>query len=96
MTTLKDINNALFPTDIYATIAFIDTTGREIQKLNKRLYTIHLKDESSIMKMTIWDAEILKPLKEGQKIMITKASVTIYQNEPQLSLARDGKIEIVG
>lgn len=94
MTTLKDIFNALFPTDVYATIAFIDTTGRDT-KVGK-VYTVHVSDDSKIMKLSIWSEEQLKPLKVGQKIMITKASVSIFQNEPQLSLTKDGKIEIVG
>ena len=93
MTTLKNIKDALFPTDVYCTIVFIDDVGRDT-KVGK-VYTIHVTDETTIMKLNIWDAETLKPLKKGQKIMITKASVSIFQNEPQLSLAKDGKIDII-
>lgn len=94
MTTLKDIFNALFPTDVYATIAFVDTTGRDT-KVGK-VFTVHITDDTKIMKLSIWNEEQVKALKIGQKIMITKASVSIFQNEPQLSLTKDGKIEIIG
>lgn len=93
MTTLKDIFDALFPINIYAKIAFIDTTGRDT-KVGK-VYTAHITDDTKIMKLSIWSEEQIKALKVGQNIMITKASVSIFQNEPQLSLAKDGKIEII-
>lgn len=94
MTTLKQIHDGLFPTEIYAEIAFVDTTGRDT-KIGK-VFTVHIKDDSNIMKLSIWNADQIKSLKVGQKIMITKASVSIFQNEPQLSLTKDGKIEIIG
>lgn len=93
MTTLQAIKDNLFPSDIFCTIAFIDDVGRDTKA--GKVYTIHVTDEKAIMKLSIWDAEVLKPLKKGQKIMITKASVTIFQNEPQLNLTKDGKIDII-
>lgn len=93
MTTLNDIYNALFPKDVYGTVVFIDTVGRDT-KVGK-VFSIQITDENRIMKVSIWDENHLKPLKTGQKIMLTKASVSIFQNEPQLSLAKDGKIEII-
>lgn len=93
LTTLKEIKDALFPSDIYCTIAFIDDVGRDTKA--GKVYTVHVTDDTTIMKLSIWNAEQLKPLKKGQKIMITKASVSIFQNEPQLSLTKDGKIDII-
>lgn len=93
MTTLKDIKDALSPTDVYASIVFIDDVGKDTKV--GRVFAIHITDETTIMKLNIWDAEQLKSLKKGQKIMITKCNVSIYQNEPNLTLAKDGKIEIL-
>ena len=93
VTTLKQIKDNFFPTDIYVKIVFIDSTGRAT-KIGK-VYSIHVTDNSEIMKLNVWSEDIIKPLKVGQKVNITKASASIFQNEVQLSLSREGKIEIV-
>lgn len=93
VTTLRHIKNSFFPTDIYAKIVFVDNVGRQTKV--GQVYTVHITDDSEIMKLSIWSDEIIKTLKVGQKINITKASALMFQNEVQLSLAKDGKIEII-
>lgn len=92
-TTLREIKKSFFPTDIYAKIVFVDNVGRQTKA--GQVYTVHITDDSEIMKLSIWSDEVIKTLKIGQKINITKASASMFQNEVQLSLAKDGKIEIV-
>lgn len=91
-TTLGQIKKAFFPTDIYAEVVWIDN-GRDTKA--GKVYTVHISDETDIMKLSIWDAELAKTLHKGQKINITKATVSMFMSEVQLSLAKDGKIEIM-
>lgn len=91
-TTLGQIKKNFFPTDIYVEVVFVDN-GKDT-KIGK-VYTAHIRDDTEIMKLSIWDEGIAKTLKTGQKINISKANVSMFQNEVQLSLAKDGKIEVV-
>ena len=93
MTSLKQIKDSFFPTNIYVEIVFIDGNGRDTKA--GKVHTVHIRDDTEIMKLSVWNEEVLKPLKVGQKINITKASASTFQNEVQLSLSKDGKIEIV-
>lgn len=92
MTTLGQIKQSFFPTDIYAEIVWVDN-GKDTKA--GKVYTVHIRDETEIMKLAVWDESLVKTLKQGQRVNITKANVSMFMNEVQLSLAKDGMIQIM-
>ena len=54
-----------------------------------------IKDDSGEIKLTLW-GEQAKGIEVGKKIEISGAFVKDFRGEKQLSLTRQGKIEIVG
>ena len=54
-----------------------------------------MKDDTGEIKMTLW-GEQAKGIETGKKVQISGAFVKEFKGEKQLSLTRQGKIEVVG
>ncbi|MBU0531905.1 DNA-binding protein [Candidatus Micrarchaeota archaeon] len=69
---------------------------REINKYGRKLRVANLtvKDDSGTMTLVLWNDEIDK-VKEGDKIKIENGYVGEWQNNPQLTLGRLGKLSVV-
>ncbi len=69
---------------------------REFQKFGEsgRVATLAAKDESGVIKLTLWNDEIDK-VKIGDKVKISNGYVSEFQGEKQLSAGKFGKLEVV-
>ena len=54
-----------------------------------------LKDDSGEIRLTLWGDQA-KGIETGKKVKITGGFVKEFRGEKQLSLTRQGKIEVVG
>ncbi len=59
-----------------------------------RLCVVTLKDDSGKVEMVLWN-ESIDEVGEGDKIRITNGFVREFNNNIQLSLGREGKLEIL-
>jgi replication factor A1 len=69
---------------------------REINKYGRKLRVCNLtiKDESGTMTLVLWNEEIDK-VKEGDKLKIENGYVGEWQNAPQLTLGKFGKMTVL-
>lgn len=67
-----------------------DRFGRTI-----RVATATVKDNSGEIKLSLWNEDINK-VKKGDNIKVTNGFVKDFQDEPQLTAGKFGKIEVVG
>jgi len=81
--------------NLEAEIVSIEPT-REINKYGRKLRVanVKIKDESGEMTLTLWNDEIDK-VKEGSKIKLENAYVGEWQNTPQLTLGKFGKMTVL-
>lgn len=72
------------------------TEPREFQKFGKtgNVATATVKDKTGSIKMSLWNEQI-DLVKQAKKIKITQGYVNVWQDEPQLTTGKFGKIEVV-
>ncbi len=70
---------------------------REFEKYGKKLRVANAiaKDDSSEIKLTLWNDDIDK-VKAGMVIHITNGYCTEFQGEKQLTTGKFGKFEVIG
>ena len=71
-------------------------TPREINKMgrNLRVANVMIKDDSGTIALVLWNEKIDEVF-VGAKIKITNGYVNTWQDKPQLTLGKFGKMEIV-
>jgi len=69
---------------------------REINKMgrNLRVANVTLRDDSGTITLVLWNDNIEK-VKEGDRVKITNGYVNTWQDKPQLTLGKFGKIEVL-
>lgn len=72
----------------------------EVREFNRfgrtiKVATATVKDDSGQINISLWNEDINK-VKKGDKIKVTNGFVKEFQNEPQLTAGKFGKIEVVG
>ncbi len=60
-----------------------------------RVATATIKDDSGEIKLSLWNEDIDK-VKVGDRIKVSNGFVREFQNEPQLTAGKFGKIEVLG
>ncbi|NUN11380.1 DNA-binding protein [Candidatus Micrarchaeota archaeon] len=69
---------------------------REIDKMGRKLRVanVTLSDDSGTITLVLWNENIDK-VSEGAKVKITNGYVNTWQNKPQLTLGKFGKLEVL-
>jgi replication factor A1 len=80
--------------ELDAEVVSIDS-NREINKYGRTLKVANatIKDDSGTITLVLWNDDIDK-IKEGDKIKIENGYVNEWQNAPQLTLGKFGKMTV--
>ena len=81
--------------NIEAQVVSIEPT-REIDKYGRKLRVANasIKDDSGSITLVLWNDQI-DTIKEGDKIKIENGYVNEWQNKPQLTLGKFGKMTVL-
>ena len=81
--------------NIEASVVSIEET-REINKMGRTLRVANatIKDDSGSITLVLWNDQIEK-VKEGDNIKIENGYVNEWQNKPQLTLGKFGKLTVL-
>jgi len=81
--------------NIEAEIVSIETP-REINKMGRKLRVANatIKDDSGTIMLVLWNQQI-DTVKEGDRIKIENGYVNEWQNVPQLTLGKFGKLTVL-
>ncbi len=92
---IADLKQGMENVDIKAEVVGIEAP-RELEKYGKKLRvaSVTLKDASGTITLTLWNDQIDK-VQEGNVIHIENAFVNAWQNKPQLTLGRNGKLTVL-
>ena len=71
-------------------------TPREINKMGRvlRVANVNIKDDSGTITLVLWNEKI-DEVSVGSKIKITNGYVNTWQDKPQLTLGKFGKMEVI-
>ena len=71
-------------------------TPREINKMGRvlRVANVNIKDDSGTIALVLWNEKI-DEVSVGSKIKITNGYVNTWQDKPQLTLGKFGKMEVI-
>lgn len=71
-------------------------TPREINKYGRKLRVanVTIKDDSGTITLVLWNEQIDK-VKEGMRLKIENGYVNEWQNTPQLTLGKFGKMTVL-
>jgi len=70
---------------------------RDINKMGRTLRVANavIRDDSGTITLVLWNDNIDK-VKEGDKISVKNGYVNTWQDKPQLTLGKFGKMEVLG
>lgn len=71
-------------------------TPREINKMGRvlRVANVSIKDDSGTITLVLWNEKI-DSVSVGSKIKITNGYVNTWQDKPQLTLGKFGKMDVI-
>jgi ssDNA-binding replication factor A large subunit len=92
---ISELNPGTGNVELEAEVVDIETP-REINKMGRvvRVANGNIKDDSGTIALVLWNEKI-DEVSVGAKIKITNGYVNTWQDKPQLTLGKFGKMEVV-
>ncbi|MBN2477664.1 DNA-binding protein [Candidatus Micrarchaeota archaeon] len=92
---ISELNEGMTDVSVEAEVVSVG----EVKEINKygntlKVANVEIKDDSGSIKLTLWNENIDK-VKEGDKIKIEKGYVRSFQGELQLTLGKNGTLEVL-
>ncbi|MFA5247515.1 MAG: OB-fold nucleic acid binding domain-containing protein [Candidatus Micrarchaeia archaeon] len=91
---ISELNPGTGSVELEAEVVDIETP-REINKMGRvlRVANVNIKDDSGTITLVLWNEKI-DEVSVGSKIKITNGYVNTWQDKPQLTLGKFGKMEV--
>ncbi|MFH1779944.1 MAG: OB-fold nucleic acid binding domain-containing protein [Candidatus Micrarchaeota archaeon] len=92
---IKDLTPNTGNVDLEADVVSVEEP-REINKMGRTITVanVTISDDSGTITLVLWNENIEK-VSEGAKLKITNGYVNTWRDQPQLTLGKFGKLEIL-
>lgn len=92
MKTIKEVKECAGNVSVEGVIVFIEQP--RVTNTGKKVANAHLRDDTDVIKLVLWEEKITM-FKEGQRIRISGGYLERYQNEYQLGMGKNSKVDVI-